>query len=153
MELAWPKGEGAQCSTKETSAITSSSSQFCTHSDPPFPPATCIVTKCYTNDSNEGFFIRRTAETEPFGAKNRAEFGSVGRGRDERFCFGGCWKAKREEEEKKFSFYCRGIFLTEFSAIGAIAEDFWCFNSPSSYPEQVGSQIGSSDTDVFMTWL
>lgn len=84
-----------------------------------------------------GFFIRRSAENEPFGAKNRAEFGSVGRGRDERFCFGGCWKAKREEEEKKFSFYCRGIFLTEISAIGAIAEDFWCFNSPSSYPEQV----------------
>ena len=95
-----------------------------THSDPPFPPATCIVTKCCSNDSNEGFFIRRTAEIESFVAKNRAEFGSVGRERGEKFCFGGWLKAKREEEKKFVFFFVEEFFLREISAIGAIAEDF-----------------------------
>ena len=111
MELAWPKGRRSSVLYKRNLGDHFFLLPIFTHSDPPFPPATRIVTKCCSNDSNEGFFIRRTAEIESFGAKNRAEFGSVGRQRDEKFCF---WRLVKGETRRRkrslFLFLYRNFF-------------------------------------------
>ena len=121
MELAWPKGEGAQSSTKETLAITSSSSQF-----PLIPILPTHLSLALWQNAIQMILTR------VFHSENRRNWVSWGEkqsriwfsreGRDEKFCFGGWLKAKREEEEDDF--FVEDFFLREISAIGAIAEDF-----------------------------
>ena len=71
-------------------------------------------------------------------------------GKGEKFCFWRLVKCEtRGRKEVGDFFFVEEFFLREISAIGAIAEDFWCFNPPSSYPEQV-AKLGV--TPIFW-WL